>query len=133
MKAFIKFNKSLMNQTLPVKLWVGLMVIFNMVIPLFYLDRLEAQVVLASFFASMVLMTIITGVTGYSRLVGLGHIVWVPLIYFLWTHLDQIPTDDVFSIWVRSLMVINATSLILDGVDAFRYLAGEREEIVKVL
>lgn len=133
MNSFIKFNKSLMNQTLPVKLWVGLMVIFNMVIPLFYLDRLEAQVVLASFFASMFLMTIITGITGYSRLVGLGHIVWVPLIFFLWTHLDQIPSHDVFGIWVRALMAINIASLILDGVDALRYLGGERAEIVKSL
>jgi hypothetical protein len=133
MNAFIKFNKSLLNQTLPVKLWVGLMVIFNMVIPLFYLDRLEAQAVLASFFASMFLMTIITGITGYSRLVGLGHIVWVPLIFFLWTHLDQIPSHDVFGIWVRALMAINVASLILDGVDALRYLGGERVEIVKSL
>lgn len=133
MNAFIKFNKSLLNQTLPVKLWVGLMVIFNLVIPLFYLDRLEAQAVLASFMASMFLMTIITGITGYSRLVGLGHIVWVPLIFFLWTHLDQIPSHDVFGIWVRALMAINVASLILDGVDALRYLGGERAEIIKVL
>ena len=133
MNAFIKFNKGLMNQSLPVRLWVGLLVIFNMVIPLFYLDRLEAQVVLAGLMASMALMTLITATTGFSRLMGLGHIFWVPLLYFLWTHLDQIPPNDGFGVWVRSLMAINAASLILDGVDIFRYLAGERAEVVKGL
>jgi hypothetical protein len=133
MNAFIKFNKGLMNLPLPVKLWMGLLVIFNMIIPLFYLERLEAQLVLAGLMASMALMTLITATTGFSRLMGLGHIFWIPLLYFLWTHLDQIPPNDGFGIWVRSLMVINAASLILDGVDILKYLARERAEIVKGL
>jgi len=133
MNAFIKFNKGLMNQSLPVRLWVGLMVIFNMIIPLFFLERLEAQVVLAAIMASMLLMTLITSTTGFTRLLGLGHIFWIPLLYFLWISLDQIPPDDGFGVWVRVLMVINATSLVIDAVDVFRYLAGERMEIVKGL
>ena len=133
MNAFIKFNKGLMNSSLPVKLWVGLLVIFNMIIPLFFLERLEAQVVLAAIMASMLLMTLITSTTGFTRLLGLGHIFWIPLLYFLGTHLDQIPPDDGFGVWVRALMVINATSLVIDAVDVLRYLAGERMEIVKAL
>ncbi len=133
MNAFIKFNKGLMSQPLLVELWIGLMVIFNMIVPLFYLDRLEAQVVLVGFMAGMVLMTLITAATGFSRLLGLGHIFWIPLLYFLWTHLDQIPPNDGFGVWVRSVMVINAASLILDGVDVLKYLAGERAEVVKGL
>ncbi len=133
MNAFIKFNKGLMHSSLPVKLWVGLLVIFNMIIPLFFLERLEAQVVLAAIMASMLLMTLITSTTGFSRLLGLGHIFWIPLLYFLGTHLDQIPPDDGFGVWVRALMVINATSLVIDAVDVLRYLAGERMEIVKGL
>ena len=133
MNAFIKFNKGLMNSSLPVKLWVGLLVIFNMIIPLFFLERLEAQVVLAAIMASMAVMTLITGTTGFTRLLGLGHIFWIPLLYFLGTHLDQIPPDDGFGVWVRALMVINATSLVIDAVNVLRYLAGERMEIVKGL
>ncbi len=133
MNAFIKFNKGLMNSSLPVKLWVGLLVIFNMIIPLFFLERLEAQVVLAAIMASMAVMTLITGTTGFTRLLGLGHIFWIPLLFFLGTHLDQIPPDDGFGVWVRALMVINATSLVIDAVDVLRYLAGERMEIVKDL
>ena len=133
MNAFIKFNKGLLNLPLRVKLWMGLMVIFNMIIPLFFLDRLEAQVVLAAIVASMMLMTFITGLTGFTRLLGLGHIFWVPLLYFLWMSLDQIPADGVFGLWVRALMVINAISLVIDVVDVFRYLAGERGKMVKAI
>ena len=133
MNAFTKFNKGLMNSSLPVKLWVGLLVIFNMIIPLFFLERLEAQVVLAAIMASMLLMTLITSTTGFTRLLGLGHIFWIPLLYFLCISLDQIPPDDGFGVWVRALMVINATSLVVDIVDVFRYLAGERMEIVQGL
>ena len=131
MNAFIKFNKGIMNSSLPVKLWVGLLVIFNMIIPLFFLERLEAQVVLAAIMASMALMTLITATTGFSRLLGLGHIFWIPLLYFLWTHLDQIPADGLFGLWVRALMVINATSLVIDTVDVVRYFAGERMELAE--
>ncbi len=88
---------------------------------------------LAAIMASMALMILTTATTGFSRLLGLGHIFWIPLLYFLWISLDQIPPDDGFGIWVRSLMVINAASLIVDGVDVFRYLAGERAEVVKSL
>ncbi len=88
---------------------------------------------LAAIMASMALMTLITATTGFSRLMGLGHIFWIPLLFFLGTQLDQIPPDDGFGVWVRALMVINATSLVIDAVDVFRYLAGERMEIVKGL
>ena len=133
MKAFIKFNQGLLKQSLPVQLWVLLLVTFNMIIPLFFYDRLEAQVVLASIAVSMMLMTLITGLSGFTRLLGLGHIVWIPLLVFLWMGLDQIPADDFYGIWIRTLMVVNAVSLVIDGIDVYRYVAGERTEVVEGL
>ena len=133
MKAFIKFNRGLLKQSLPVRLWVLLLVTFNMIIPLFFYDRLEAQVVLASIAVSMMLMTLITGLSGFTRLLGLGHIVWIPLLVFLWTRLDQIPVIDIYGIWIRILMVVNAVSLVIDGIDVFKYATGERTEVVEGL
>ncbi|MCH6580486.1 MAG: hypothetical protein IH802_09015 [Nitrospinae bacterium] len=132
MNAFIKFNKGLMNSSLPVKLWVGLLVIFNMIIPLFFLDRLEAQVVLAAIIASMAFMTLITATTGFSRLLGLGHIFWIPLVLFLVSRLDSIPATDAYGIWIRSVIALNTISLVLDAVDVVRFARGERSEIVSV-
>ena len=96
----------------------------------FFGDRLEAQVVMGSLLVSMTLMTVLTARVGFTRLVGLGHIVWVPLLYFLWSRLGEIPADNLFGVWVRALIAVNAVSLLLDAVDVIRYVAGDRAETV---
>ncbi len=133
MNAFIKFNKGVMRAPIYVRLWLMLLIFSNLVVPLFYLPRVEAQVVLGAFLASVILMTALTGLSGFTRLIGLGHIFWLPLLYFLWTRLDQIPSDGVFGGWIRVLIGLNAISLVIDGVDVLRYIAGDRAETVKGL
>ena len=133
MNAFIKFNTGIMRSPTHVRLWLMLLLVFNLVVPLFYLHRVEAQVVLGTFLASALLMTILTGLSGFTRLLGLGHIFWIPLLYFLWTRLGWFPADDLFGIWIRVLIGVNAISLVIDGVDVVRYIAGDRAETVKGL
>ena len=133
MGAFIKFNKGLMKMPVQWQLWLLLLVCVNLIIPLFFIDRLEARLVVGALLGSVLLMTILTAVSGFTRLLGLGHILWFPLLYFLWTRLDQIPGDDLFGIWVRALMMLNAVSLVIDAADVSRYVAGDRAETVKGL
>ncbi len=133
MRAFLRFNRGVMRMPLPVRLWLVLLVTANMVIPLFFLGRLEAQVVFATIMASGVLMTVLTGLSGFTRLLGLGHVLWIPLIWFLWTRLDQAPADTLFGLWLRILITLNALSLLMDTVDVVRYIAGDRAETVKGL
>ena len=133
MQGFIKFNKGVMRAPIYVRLWLMLLIFSNLVVPLFYLHRVEAQVVLGALLASVILMTGLTGLSGFTRLLGLGHIFWLPLLYFLWTRLDQIPSDEVFGGWIRVLIGLNAISLVIDGVDVLRYIAGDRAETVKGL
>ncbi len=128
--AFIRFNKGLLKLPLGVQLWLMVLMAGNLVVPLVYLDRLEAQVVLATFMPSFLLMVLVTGLTGFTRLMGAGHVLWIPLLYFLWTRLESLPPDDFFGLWVRVLMVLNAVSLLIDVVDVARYVRGAREEIV---
>lgn len=133
MKAFIKFNKGLMLMPMQWQIWLMLLVGANMVVPLFFLDRLEAQVALGIIMLSMMLMTAVTHFSGFTRLLGLGHIGWFPMIYFFWARLGQIPVDDFFGIWLRTLMIINALSLVIDVADVVRYIAGDRLETIKGL
>ena len=133
MRAFIRFNRGLMKMPIHWQLWLVLLVTSNGVIPLFFLNRLEAQIVVLTLVASMILMTGLTALSGFSRLLGLGHVLWIPLIYFLWLRLEQLPADDFFGIWIRILMILNATSLVIDSVDVIRYIAGERSETVQGL
>ena len=133
MNAFIKFNKGVMRGPIHVRLWLMLLIFFTLLVPLFYIHRVEAQVVLGALLASATLMTVLTGLSGFTRLLGLGHIFWLPLLYFLWNRLGQIPADDLFGVWIRIVIAVNAISLVIDGIDVFRYIAGDRAETVKGL
>ncbi len=128
MHAFLKFNKGIMRLPLPWRLWMVLLVALNLVVPLFFFDRLEAQLVLVTMVVSMFLMTGLTAVSGFSRLLGLGHIAWIPLVAFLWTRLSEVPASDFYGMWLRVLLVANSLSLVIDLVEVVRYAAGDREE-----
>ena len=130
MGAFIQFNRGVLKSPVGVQLWLIVLMAFNLLVPLFYLSTREAQIVIITFLLSAMLMVVLTGVSGFSRLLGLGHILWLPLIIFLITRLNQIPANDFFGFWIRALIVLNALSLILDTIDVVRYVAGDREETV---
>ncbi len=132
MNTFIKFNRGLLAMPLPWRLWLVLLLTLNLIAPLVFIERLEAQATVAALLVSMALMTGLTGLSGFSRLLGLGHIVWVPLLFFLWTRLGEIPAVDAFGFWVRAVIAINAMSLVIDAVDVIRYAAGERAETVNL-
>ena len=132
-KAFIKFHKGVAKMPIHWQVWLMMLLIANLVVPLFFLSHLEGQLVVATLLASLILMTTVTGLSGFTRLLGLGHVLWIPLLYFLWTRLGQIPATDLFGIWIRCVMALNAASLAIDAIDVVRYIAGEREETVKGL
>jgi hypothetical protein len=130
MRGFIKFNKGVLGMSWPVKLWLLLLVAANGVAPLFFLDRVEAQVVLAAMMIGATLMSLLTARFGFSRILGLGHILWIPLLGWLAFRLGHIPADDAFGLWVRGVMLLNTVSLVMDAVDVVRYAAGDRKELV---
>ena len=130
MNTFLRLNQGMLRQPLNIRLWLMVLVGANFLAPLFFIGRLEAQLTLAAFFAGFAIMMIVTAATGYTRLLGLGHVLWYPLIGFLWTRLDGAGVHDPFNVWIRLLLLLNAVSLIIDTVDVVRYLAGEREETV---
>lgn len=130
MNAFIKFNMGMLKMPLRWRLWLMTLVSANVVTPFFFLHHQEAQVVLVTILASMTLMTVLTARFGFTRIVGLGHILWIPMLAFLFTRLGDIPASDAFGIWIRTLFVLNGISLVIDAVDAVRYVAGDRQETV---
>ena len=130
MRAFMKFNKGVLKMPLAWQLWLMLLVIANLIVPLFFLHRLEAQVVLVAFLASVMLMTFLTGRLGFTRILGLGHIFWIPLLAFLLTRLANVPAGDAYGLWIRAVIVLDGISLVIDAVDAIRYIGGNRRETV---
>ncbi len=130
MHALKRFNQGLLAMPRHLRAWVLLLIGVNLVTPLFFLGHVEAQVVFAAGMVGMVLMTALTGRFGFSRIIGLGHIAWVPLLGFLWIRLPDVPATDTFGLWLRAVIAIDAISLVFDGLDVARFLRGDRAETV---
>ncbi len=130
MKAFTKFNKGVLGMPIGWQLWLMALVAANGIGPLFFLDRPEAQAVLVAMMAGAALMTTLTARFGFSRILGLGHVFWLPLVAFLLWRLGEIPASDTFGIWIRAVIVLNGVSLVIDSIDVVRYFRGDRAEVV---
>lgn len=130
MNAFIRFNKGLLRSPWPVKIWLMALMAANMVAPLFFIGHIEAQLSLAAIMAGGIFMMLLTARFGFSRILGLGHIFWIPLVIWLALRLDLHPADQALGIWMRILIVLNSLSLLIDTTDVIRYLAGDRKETV---
>ncbi len=126
----IQFTRGLMLQPRWVVAWVGWLMVVNLLVPLFFLTHIEARVVLAVFAAAGMIMGFLTRRFGFTRLLGLGHFVWFPLLFWLWGRVGAVPPQEAFGLWLRILMATNALSLLLDVADVGRYLAGERGQVV---
>ncbi len=132
MKAVIGFTKGLMSMPMPWPLWLGLLVAVNVAGPIYYFETIEAKVVLAAFLASAALMTAIFATKGFVRLLGIGHIFWIPMVPWLWTRLDQVEPGNLIGYWMIAVVAVNGISLIIDAIDVVRYVAGDREPYLTV-
>ncbi len=132
MKAVIGFTKGLMSMPMPWPVWLGLLVAVNVAGPIYFFEAVEAKVVLAAFLASAVLMTAIFATKGFVRLLGIGHIFWVPMVPWLWIRLDQVGLDSPLGYWMIAVVALNGISLIIDAIDVVRYVTGDRKPYVTV-
>lgn len=105
--------------------WVGL----------FYLPRAEALwVVLAYFAVGPLVVVMVRSQRGLTRLAGLIHLPWVPLIVYLGLRLYTdllgpalLAADDPwYYYWLQVVFFSTVICVVLDVVDVVRWLAGER-------
>ncbi len=132
MKAMIGFTKGLMSMPMPWPLWIGLLVVVNIAGPIYFFEALEAKVVLAAFVASAASMTAIYAAKGFVRLLGIGHIFWIPMVPWLWTRLDHVEPGNLIGYWMIAVVALNGISLIIDAIDVVRYVTGDRKPTVTV-
>lgn len=119
----------------PWRLWVGLLAFLNLIAPLAFLDRPDAHWTLAAMAAVAVSMVVLAHIQGFTRLLGLGHIWWAPLIWYL---IDRGALSDPglnrewFVLWRDAVVAANTLSLVIDAGDVGRFLAGDREKLNKI-
>ena len=133
MTVIMNFMKAMLKLPRPWVVWVGLLMTVNMLAPLFFMTTLEGKVVLGTMMASAGCMTYIFAQKGFVRLLGLGHVLWIPLILWLLGRVDIATPDTGLEAWVFTVIILNGLSLVIDTVDVVRYLRGERQPTVNLL
>ena len=83
MKMMFEFTKTLFVNGVGLAVWMSLLLLANMVVPLFFVTTVEGQLVLVAFVASALSMMAIFASKGFVRLLGIGHVYWVPLVPWL--------------------------------------------------
>ena len=93
---------------------------------LFFLRRTEARWVLLACVASVVTMDRLFDAFGYTRILGLAHVIWwTPLVVYLFRRRASFG-EGAFGGWARWLVLTNAVSLAVDYVNLARWALGER-------
>lgn len=127
MTLILDFFRTMWLMPKPWVAWIGLLIVVNVVVPLFFLPRPEAWATLAAISISFLTMLAIFKTLGFVRLLGLGHLVaWPPLLLWLWPRLEGVAPATALSQWLLALVAINLVSLVIDAIDLVRYLRGER-------
>jgi hypothetical protein len=121
---------SILKMPLPWVVWVACLMTVNFVVPLFYIQTLEAQLAIAVAFVAAILLSAIHVKLGFVRLLGLGHVFWIPLVIWFGFRLSEVGVDSPFGIWLASLVLVNSVSLVIDVIDVARYVSGERSPTV---
>lgn len=127
MKSFIEFNKKIFGMPFPWNMWVGMLVMINMVGGLVYIRTIEGQMALAGLMIGFMIMWGIYVKKGFVRLLGLGHLIgWTPLMIWYAKVISEGKAEGVFEYWLMAVLVVNGISLVIDFVDVVRYSMGDK-------
>ena len=75
----IGFMKTLLKMPTLWLFWIMLLIAVNLIVPLFYIQSPEAQLTIAAMVAGAITQSHIHAKLGFVRLLGIGHIFWIPL------------------------------------------------------
>ena len=107
------------------RLWCVWLVGVN-VACLWFITHIEAQVVLAVTAIAVAAQTLIYQLIGFTRILGTTHVLWVPMFAWMATRIDTIIGQPALANWLVVLFVTNMVSMVVDAIDAVRFLRGER-------
>ncbi len=114
----LRFFHELLQQPVWIPIWVVFLMVVNMTSLAFWSEPL-AKLVLLTFMVSAAIMMGLYAAFGFTKILGLGHVLWVPLLVYV---LIQIPqADGGFKNYLVVFSVSVAVSLVLDVYDVWHY------------
>lgn len=118
----LHFFVELMKQPIWVFVWVLFLMLVNMASLAFWHEPV-AQLIFAGFLISAMLMMGLYSRFGFKKILGLGHIPWIPVLVFV---LTQIPAAEAaFKNYLLILSVSIVISLVFDAVDVVSYFTNQ--------
>ena len=126
MKKPFKFFIELMQQPLWLSVWVMLLAIVNVASIGFWSEPL-AKIIFATFMLSAMFMMGLYSRFGFEKILGMGHILWIPLLVYL---LMEIPTArEAFKTYLIILTNFIVISLVFDITDVWNYFKCQKNTL----
>jgi hypothetical protein len=113
-----QFFLELLRQPAWIPLWVFFLMLVNMASVAFWSERL-AKAIFITFLVSAALMMGMYARFGFSKILGMGHVLWIPLLIYV---AFQIPrAESGFKTYLVVFSVSIAVSLTFDIIDVWQY------------
>ena len=106
MNVMFRFMRTMFANGIGLAVWISLLLGANMLVPFIVITTAEGQLVLVSALAGAATQLAIFRVKGFVRLLGVGHVYWLPLLPWLATRLEGSPGWDLFSLWIVFVIVL---------------------------
>lgn len=120
----LAFFRDLLRQPAWIPIWVGMLMMVNLAGIAFWPEPL-ARWIVGVFMISSLLMMTLHGIFGFSKILGLGHVLWVALLPMVLLRLpDAVRT---FRSYLLAWSAMTAVSLLFDLRDVWQYARGERK------
>lgn len=118
------FFVELFKQPAWVTVWVFFLMGINLASAIFW-DEPAGRLVFITFLVSAFLMLSLYSIFGYEKILGLGHLLWIPLLGYL---VLQLPiAQGAFKIYLITLSFSIGVSLIFDFIDVWKYFSAPQK------
>ncbi|MEE8288851.1 MAG: hypothetical protein V3R25_05505 [Nitrosomonadaceae bacterium] len=118
-----RFFIELIQQPVWIPVWVLILMIVNVASVGFW-DEPLAKVIFVTFMLSAMLMMGLYSRFGFEKILGMGHILWLPLLVYV---LMRIPAaSDTFKDYLIIWSIFTVISLVFDVVDVWKYFTSQK-------
>ena len=119
----LKFFVELVQQPVWIPVWVLTLMIVNVASAGFWNESL-AKLIFAAFMLSAMLMMGLYSRFGFEKILGMGHIMWLPLLIYV---LLKIPAaSGTFKRYLIVWSIFTVISLVFDVVDVWKYFTSRK-------
>ena len=119
----LRFFVELMQQPIWIPIWLFFLMIINVASLGFWHEPL-AKIIFITFMTSAMLMMGLYSRFGFEKILGLGHILWVPLLVCVLTQLPIVEAS--FKSYLVVLSISLAISLAFDITDVWKYFTNRK-------